>query len=106
MAQTIYCDADCEAPADRLLTDIATGEVLAFCLEHFVVFSAQVAGAAFDEAAQAAGGPAPDPEAGAELAQVQEVPAPPAPKSAGGVEPSPTAEDEGAPEPQAAAAGD
>ena len=106
MAQTIYCDAACESPADRIISDVATGEQLAFCVEHFVVFCASLAQAAMGEAAEAATGPAPDPEAGAELAAVEEVPAQPAPKSANGRKPPASAEDPQAEEPQAAAAGD
>ena len=84
MAQTIYCDAECELPADQIISDTATGEQLAFCVEHFLSFCSALAEAATAQVVEAATGPAPDPEAAAALAEAQEGPATPAPKSANG----------------------
>lgn len=81
MASPIYCDAEgCEAQADRIISDVATGEVLAFCLEHFVGFSIGVAHAAQAEVEAETDGPAVDPETQGP-AEVVEEPAKPAAKS-------------------------
>lgn len=64
MAQPIYCDAEgCEAQADHMISNIQTGDVLAFCAEHFVGFCIAMADNARAEVEAEVHGPAPDPQA-------------------------------------------
>lgn len=64
MASTIYCDAEgCEAPADDIITKVATGDVLAFCDEHFVGFCIAMAANAEAELAELATVPDDGPQA-------------------------------------------
>ncbi|MHB1853470.1 MAG: hypothetical protein ACYCS2_00240 [Acidimicrobiales bacterium] len=87
MANPIYCDATgCDAPADQMLSHIATGDVLAFCNEHFVGFCIKMAENAQAEMDAEMNGPAPAPEAQAGVATEGE-PAEPAGKSPEAAEP-------------------
>lgn len=64
MASPIYCDVQgCDTLADQIMTNTSTGDVLAFCNEHFVGFCIQMAANAQAEVDLEANGPAPDPEA-------------------------------------------
>lgn len=81
MAQTIYCDAECELAAQRIITDTETGESLAFCLEHFVVFCMAMGDSARAEATELADVPDDGPQAAVVADEGEEEPATPAPKS-------------------------
>jgi hypothetical protein len=81
MANPIYCDAGgCEERADRMISDINTGEVLAFCSEHFVAFCIDLARVATEEIDAEVNGPAPAPN-GRRTRSSKEDAAEPEPKS-------------------------
>lgn len=98
MASPFHCDAEaCETQAAQLITKIETGDVLAFCDEHFVLFCLGIADAARAEMADEAGGPVTDPELNGAAPEAQGA-EPDEPKSGGEDDDEAADEDEGSTE--------